>query len=124
MHKNKSEMKKKVKVRIRGRIRGKIRGTAERPRVFVFKSNRYIYVQAIDDEKGNVLVTASTLEKSYKAKNKVFKNKEANENLGQLMAQRLKEKKVQKIVFDRGIYPYHGRVKALADALRKEGLVF
>jgi len=124
VHKNKSKLKKKINARVRKRIRAKVFGTAERPRVFVFKSNRYIYVQAINDESGTVLATACTLEKAFKEKNKNFKNNEASENLGKLLALRLKEKKIEKIVFDRGTYPYHGRVKTLADALRKGGLVF
>ncbi len=124
MHKDKSKVKKKIKARVRKRIRAKVFGTPERPRVFVFKSNRYIYVQAVNDESGTVLATACTLEKAFKEKNKNFKNNEASENLGKLLALRLKEKKIEKIVFDRGTYPYHGRVKTVADALRKGGLVF
>lgn len=124
MHKDKSELKKKIKAKVRQRIRAKVHGTPERPRVFVFKSNRYVYAQAINDENGSVLTSACTLEKTFKEKNKNFKNKEACQNLGQVLAQRLKEKKVEKIVFDRGTYPYHGRVKTVAEALRKGGLVF
>jgi large subunit ribosomal protein L18 len=124
VHKDKSELKKKIKAKIRHRIRAKVQGTSERPRVFIFKSNRYVYAQAINDENGSVLVSASTLEKTFKEKNKNYKNNEACENLGQVLAQRLKDKKVEKIVFDRGIYPYHGRVKVVAEALRKGGLVF
>lgn len=124
MRKDKSETQKKVKARIRKRVRAKIRGSAGRPRVFVFKSNRYIYAQAVDDEKGAVLVSACTLEKSLKEKIKNTKNREACQSLGQVLAERLKEKKIERVVFDRGIYPYHGRVKALADALRKGGLAF
>ena len=124
MHKNKSKLKKKINARVRKRIRQKVSGTAERPRVIVFKSNRYLYVQAINDDGGTVLATACTLEKAFKEKNKNFKNSEASENLGKLLALRLKEKKIEKIAFDRGTYPYHGRVKTLADTLRKGGLVF
>jgi len=124
VHKDKSELKKKIKAKVRQRIRTKVHGTPERPRVFVFKSNRYVYAQAINDENGSVLTSACTLEKTFKEKNKNFKNKEACQNLGQVLAQRLKEKKVEKIVFDRGTYPYHGRVKTVAEALRKGGLVF
>jgi large subunit ribosomal protein L18 len=124
VHKDKSKLKKKIKAKIRHRIRAKVQGTSERPRVFVFKSNRYVYAQAINDENGSVLASASTLEKTFKEKNKNYKNNEACENLGQVLAQRLKDKKVEKIVFDRGIYPYHGRVKIVAEALRKGGLVF
>jgi large subunit ribosomal protein L18 len=122
--KDKSETKKKVRARIRRRVRAKIRGSAERPRVFVFKSNRYIYAQAVNDENGTVLVAASTLEKALKEMVKNTKNKDACQSLGQALAQRLKEKKIERIVFDRGAYPYHGRVKTLAEALRKGGLAF
>jgi large subunit ribosomal protein L18 len=124
VHKDKAEQKKKIKTRIRRRIRAKIRGTAERPRVFVFKSNRYAYAQAINDENGTVIAAACTLEKEFKEKNKTAKNAGACESLGEVLARRLKEKEIAKIVFDRGTYPYHGRVKALAEAMRKGGLAF
>ena len=124
MHKDKSDLKKKIKARIRKRIRSKMRGTEDRPRVFVFKSNRYVYVQAINDEAGAVLATACTLEKGFKEKNKNTKDKDACQALGKIMAERLKEKMIETIVFDRGLYPYHGGVKSLAEALRKGGLVF
>jgi len=124
VRKDKSETRKKVKARIRLRVRAKLRGSAERPRVFVFKSNRYIYAQAVNDENGTVLVSACTLEKALKGKIKNSKNKDACQSLGQVLAERLKEKKIERIVFDRGTYPYHGRVKTLADALRKGGLAF
>ena len=124
MHKDMSAKKKEVKAKIRKRIRAKIRGTAGRPRVYIFKSNRYIYAQAIDDDKGAVLASACTLEKAFKEQAKNFKNKGACDRLGEVLAGRLQEKKIQTIVFDRGIYPYHGKVKAVAEALRKGGLVF
>ncbi|MGB7295528.1 MAG: 50S ribosomal protein L18 [Candidatus Aminicenantales bacterium] len=124
MLKDKSKTRKTIKTRIRRRIRAKIRGTADRPRVFVFKSNRYIYAQAFNDDTGTVLVSACTLEKAFKEKTKNAKNAAACQNLGQVLAERLKEKKIERIVFDRGTYPYHGRVKALAEALRKGGLGF
>jgi len=119
-----AEKKKAVKAKIRKRIRAKIAGTAERPRVHVFKSNRYVYVQAIDDGQRTVLASACTLEKSFKEQGKNFKNKGACGRLGEILARRLKEKNVQTIVFDRGTYPYHGRVKTVAEALRKGGLAF
>jgi large subunit ribosomal protein L18 len=122
--KDKMELKKKAKIRVRKRIRKKIRGLEEKPRVHVFKSNRYIYAQVINDEKNMVLAAASTLEKEFKEKNKNYKNREACELLGQILAKKLLEKKIQKVVFDRGIYPYHGRIKALAEGMRKGGLVF
>ena len=124
MYKGKPDIKGKVKARIRQRIRKKIRGTSERPRVYVFKSNSHVYAQVINDEQGAVLASASTLEKEFNEKNKNTKNKSACEVLGRILAERLKEKKIERIVFDRGIYPYHGRIKTLAEAMRKEGLVF
>jgi large subunit ribosomal protein L18 len=122
--KDKVKTRDETKARIRRRIRKKLRGTAERPRVYVFKSNRYIYTQAVNDENGSILAAASTLEKDFKADHKNFKNVGSCEKLGVLMALRLKEKKIGQIVFDRGVYPYHGRIKALAEAMRKSGLDF
>ena len=124
MYKDKVFMKKKAKGRIRKRVRKKIKGSLERPRVYVFKSNRYIYSQAIDDDNGTILVSASTLEKEFKTKNKKKKNIEASKILGEMLNKRLKQRKIDKGVFDRGIYPYHGRIKALAEAMRKGGLIF
>jgi len=122
--KDKVKSKEEAKIRIRRRIRKTIRGTAERPRIYVFKSNRYIYTQAVNDDNGHILASACTLEKGFKDNHKNFKNIQSCEKLGEIMAQRLKEKNIEKIVFDRGIYPYHGRIKALAEAMRKGGLVF
>ena len=124
MYKDKVAVKKMAKERIRKRIRKKIRGTSERPRVHVFKSNRYVYTQVVDDENGHILASASTLEKEFKGKNKNFKNTEACQVLGEMLAKKLKQKKIERVIFDRGIYPYHGRVKAFAEAMRKGGLVF
>jgi len=124
VYKSQVELKKKAKDRIRKRIRKKIKGTSEKPRVYVFKSNRFIYSQVIDDEKGVVLASVSSMEKEFKGKNKNKKNKQASAKLGEILAKRLKQKKIKKIVFDRGIYPYHGRVKAFAEAMRTGGLVF
>ena len=124
MLKDKANIKKESKDRIRKRIRKTIRGTAERPRVYVFKSNRYVYTQAIDDADGRVLASASTLEKGFRDDSKNTKNLASCEKLGEVLAQRLKDINIAQVVFDRGIYPYHGRIKALADAMRKGGLVF
>ncbi|MDH7493837.1 MAG: 50S ribosomal protein L18 [Candidatus Saccharicenans sp.] len=124
MLKSKSEIKKLRKQRIRKRIRKKLRGTTDRPRVLIVKSNRYIYAQVIDDLSGRVITSASTLEKEFREKAKNLKNKEACALLGAVLARRLKEKNINSIVLDRGLYPYHGRVKVLADALRAEGLAF
>ena len=108
----------------RKRIRKKIGGTLERPRVYVFKSNRYIYAQAVDDENGSILASASTVEKEFREKNKNYKNISASQALGEMFVNRLKKKKIERVVFDRGIYPFHGRIKALAEAMRKGGLFF
>jgi len=124
VHKDNVTLKKRAKSRIRKRVRKKISGTPERPRAFVYKSNRHLYVQVIDDVNGRVLATASTLEKEYKENNKSTKNMEASKKLGELVASKLKNVKIKAVVFDRGIYPYHGRVKTLADAIRKGGITF
>ncbi len=124
MFNKKTLLKAESRKKIRKRIRKKIRGTAERPRVFVFKSNRYLYTQAIDDSTGTILATASSMEKAYREKKKKTKNLEASKTVGEMIAKRLIKKKIEKIVFDRGAYPYHGRIKALAEAMRKEGLIF
>lgn len=124
MYKTNVELKKKARKRIRRRIRKKISGTSDKPRVIVNRSNRYFYIQAIDDTSGTVLASASTLEKVFKEKNKNTKNMKASESLGKLAAQRIIKKKIKTIVFDRGVYLYHGRIKILADAMRKEGLKF
>ncbi len=124
MYKDKVTARKAKRMRIRRRIRKKISGTSERPRVLVGRSNRYLCVQAIDDTKGMTLASASTLEKEFREKNKNTKNMEASQKLGELITKRLKEKKIKNIVFDRDFFPYHGRVKHLAEAMRKGGLKF
>jgi large subunit ribosomal protein L18 len=116
------ELKKRTKERIRKRIKKKIRGTSERPRVFVSKTNRYVYTQVVNDENGQILVSASTLEKDFREKHKNCKNVEACKTLGKILAMRLKKKKIERVIYDRGIHPYHGRIKALAEAMRSEGL--
>ncbi len=124
MLKDKTTAKKVRDDRLRKRIRERVQGTPERPRLHVFKSNAYIYTQVIDDRKGAVLLTASTLEKEFRAKAKSTKNKDACGLLGEMLGQRLKAAKIDKVVFDRGTHPYHGRIKTLADAIRKEGIQF
>lgn len=94
------------------------------PRVFIFKSNRYIYAQAINDLDGTVIASVSSLEKEFRDSGKSTKNKEICQLLGERLAQRLKERNITKIVFDRGVYPYHGRIKMLAETLRQNGLSF
>ncbi len=124
MYKKNVDIKKMSRSRIRKRIRKKISGTKEKPRVFVYKSNRYVYTQAIDDENGHILTSASTLEKEFGKNNKNMKKIDACKALGEVLSKRLKEKKIKKIVFDKGAYPYHGKVKALAEAMRKGGIEF
>ncbi len=104
------------------RIRKDISGTSERPRLNVFRSNANITAQIIDDEKGLTLVSASTREKELNIKN--GGNVEAAKLIGAEIAKRAKKAKIEKVVFDRGGYLYHGRVKALADAARESGLEF
>lgn len=124
MYKRKTEIKKSRKQQIRKRIRKKLSGTEERPRVIVKRSNRYIYVQAVDDLNGVILASASTLEKEFRTKYKNFKNNEASKKLGEIAADRFKNNKIKDIIFDRGTYPYHGRIKTLAESMRKAGLNF
>lgn len=104
------------------RIRENLHGTADRPRLNVFRSNANITAQVIDDDKGITLVSASTLEKELKITN--GGNVEAAKKIGELIAKRAKDAKITKVVFDRGGYLYHGRVKALAEAARENGLEF
>lgn len=103
------------------RIRKTISGTAERPRMSVFRSLDHIYVQIIDDEKGNTIVSASTVEKDFGASTG---NIEAAKKVGKLAAERAKQKGIDAVVFDRGGHIYLGKVKALADAAREAGLKF
>jgi large subunit ribosomal protein L18 len=139
--------KNEIRVRIHQRIRAKVRGTPQRPRLAVFRSLRHIYAQVIDDTQGLTLVAASSSEESLqngssagekaekpakgeKKSAKTTAGKAAGGNvagaklIGKTIAERAKEKGIQKVVFDRGGYIYHGRVKALADAAREAGLEF
>jgi large subunit ribosomal protein L18 len=102
-------------------VRKTLSGTPEKPRMTVFKSNKYLYVQVIDDVEGNTLASASSLEESLKG----FKrNLDGAGKLGEEIGKRLKEKKVAVVVFDRNGYKYHGIVKAIADGARKAGITF
>ena len=103
------------------RVRGKISGTPERPRLNVFRSNANIYAQIIDDVNGVTLASASTLDKEFEG---ATGNCEAAKKVGQLVAERAKEKGISVVVFDRGGYAYHGRVAALAEGAREGGLEF
>ena len=131
--------KNDVRVRVHSRIRQRVRGTGERPRLAVFRSLSHIYAQVIDDRKGHTLAAASSGEKKSDEKKSEKASPEKSgekgktpnggnvagaEQVGKLIAERAKANGVTKVVFDRGGYLYHGRVKALADAARKAGLEF
>lgn len=104
------------------RVRKKVVGTTEVPRLNVFRSNNNIFAQIIDDEKAITLVSASSIDKELKLEN--GSNVEAATKVGELIANRAKKAKISKVTFDRGGYLYHGRVKALAEAARENGLEF
>ncbi len=110
----------RLRTRIHARIRRKMTGTQERPRLNVDRSLNHIFAQVIDDANGVTLVAASSLS----AKLKTGGNVAAAKEVGKLVAERAKEKGISNVVFDRGVYLYHGRVKALADAAREAGLQF
>ncbi len=113
--------KRKRRERRKRRIRAKVFGTKERPRLSVFKSLRHLWVQVIDDESSRTLVSASS--KEIKTSKKMSKKKKAFE-VGKLIAERCLKMGIEKIVFDRGGYKYHGRIKALAQGAREAGLKF
>lgn len=110
--------------RIRMRIRKVVSGTAEQPRMSVFRSNKQIYVQLINDVDGTTLVSASSIDKEIAAECKGKSGIETAKIVGALAAKRAVEKGISKVAFDRGGYLYHGRVKSLADAAREGGLIF
>jgi large subunit ribosomal protein L18 len=109
-----------VRKRVHARIRQKMNGTAERPRLNIYRSLNHIYAQMIDDAAGVTIVAAST----KGAKIKIGGNIAAAKEIGKLVAEKAQEKGIKKVVFDRGGYLYHGRIKALADAAREAGLDF
>jgi len=116
--------KREARYRRHARIRAKVEGEASRPRLCVFRSLNHIYAQIIDDSLGHTLTSASTLDPEMKAEIN-GKNKSSQAGLvGSLVAKRALKQKVKQVVFDRGGYKYHGRVKALAEAAKKEGLKF
>ncbi len=118
----KKESRNSMRIIRHQRIRAKLFGTKEIPRLCVFKSNKEIYAQIIDDEAKTTLCSASSLDKDLKIKN--GSNVEAAKVVGEAIAKKAKDKKIKKIVFDRGGYLYHGRVEALANAARENGLEF
>lgn len=116
--KNKARLKRHL------RVRKKIEGTTERPRLNIFRSSKHMYAQLIDDVKGVTIAAASTQDKELKEAIGNGGNVEAASKVGALIAERAKKAGIDKVVFDRGGYLYHGRVKALADAAREAGLEF
>jgi large subunit ribosomal protein L18 len=115
------DSKADIRHRIHQRIRDRVQGSAERPRLAVFRSVKHIYAQVIDDSKGHTVAAASSAEG---AKGSSGGNVASAKAIGKLVAERAQEKGVKRVVFDRGGYLYHGRVKALADAAREAGLEF
>jgi len=125
------QSKREKRYRRHKRVRAKLFGTLKVPRLCVFRSAKHIYAQIIDDEKGKTLTAASDLEIKRKIEKKVEKEKEVRTKkvatayeVGKLIAKKAQEKKIEKVVFDRGGYKYHGRVKALAEGAREGGLKF
>jgi large subunit ribosomal protein L18 len=114
------ESKQIRKNRRHQRVRAKIKGTTDRPRLCVFRANKHIYAQIIDDQRARTLAAADDSKIKIKTGGKIEKAAQ----LGKLIAQRAKAKKIEKVVFDRGGYKYHGRVKALAEGARAAGLKF
>ena len=112
------------RLRIHKRIRTKLSGSSERPRLCVYRSSRYVYAQIIDDSLGKTLAAASTIEKDLRGECKGTGNIEASKLIGKVIAERAKSKGIETVVFDRGGYLYHGRVKAVAEAARESGLKF
>src|SRR5499425_3631169 len=113
-----------VRIRIHQRIRQQLSGTPVRPRLAVFRSNKHIYAQVIDDSKGATVTAASTLDGDAKKDLKQGGNIAAAKAVGKLVAERAKAKGIETVLFDRGGYLYHGRIKALAEAAREAGLKF
>ena len=119
--------KNRTRRRVHDRIRKKVLGTAERPRLNVYRSVNHIYAQVIDDAQGKTVVSATSVEKGKGVKGDkrpTGGNVSSAKEVGKLIAERAKEKGIKKVVFDRGGYLYHGRIKALADAAREAGLEF
>ena len=114
----------KVRIRKHIRVRKKVHGTAARPRLNIYRSLSHMYAQVIDDDAGNTLVAASTLDKAIKDKFEFGGNVEAAKEVGKLIAEKAIAAGITEVVFDRGGYLYHGRVQALADAAREAGLKF
>ncbi len=112
------------RLRIHRRVRRRVAGTADRPRLAVFRSLKHIYAQVIDDRTGRTLVSASTLDRQVRQQVRNGGNVAAAKVVGRVVAERARAAGIERVVFDRGGYKYHGRVQALADAAREAGLQF
>lgn len=121
---DKAKRKQKSHLRRRRRVRRKISGTPQRPRLSVSRSLKHIYAQIIDDENGKTLAHASSLSPELKGDTTDGGKIQVAKNVGQLIAQKAKEQQIEGVVFDRGGNLYHGRIKALAEAAREDGLKF
>ena len=117
-----TDTKKVVRFKRKARIRSVLEGNSSKPRMSIFRSNTHIYAQIVDDSMGVTIVAASTQEKEFRSKSS--SNIEGAKLVGRLVAERALEKKISGVVFDRGGYLYHGKIKALADAARAAGLKF
>lgn len=120
----KKESRNLLRKRRHQRVRSKLAGTPERPRLNVFRSLDHLYAQVIDDQNGCTLASASSLDPQLRAELSGVNNLQAAARVGELIARRAMELGIKQVVFDRGGYPYHGRVKALAEAAREKGLIF
>ncbi len=116
--------RKEARIKRHWRVRSRVTGTTERPRLCVYRSNKHIYCQIIDDTKAETLVAASTLDKDLQGKVDKTWNKDGASAVGKLVAERAKAKGIEAVVFDRGGNIYHGRIAAVAEAAREAGLAF
>jgi large subunit ribosomal protein L18 len=116
--------RKAARKHVHRRIRKKVIGTAARPRLAIHFSGKHVYAQVIDDDASKTLAAASTIEKSLGKKDKAVANRASAEVIGKTIAERARAKKIESVVFDRGGFVYHGKIKALADAAREGGLKF
>ena len=121
---SKFKSRNEERLRRHRRVRSKISGTSERPRLNVFRSSKHIYAQVIDDQAGHTLAAASTLDSQLRADLPKGGDRAAAKKVGELIAERALDRGIKEVVFDRGGYLFHGRVKALADAAREKGLIF
>lgn len=113
-----------LRIRRHRRLRKKVEGNQSRPRLSVFRSNTHIYAQVIDDDLGQTLAAAATVEKDLRAKSEGRSKIDEAQEIGRLVAERALDAGIKQVVFDRGGFKYHGRIKALADAAREAGLIF